>query len=150
MICGLHIHSANLTPVLKLVEADIILVLRVQATTETNILSDKTELVSVRDIGVSDFAETFGDTFISGTLVGGEFASVISLKVGDSTKNPEVKSQLESYIRALQTKTPTFHEFDIDGETEISISLRRRGGPAQLADCESHRSWNTPPGLDTH
>lgn len=139
LVIACTFRFSDLSLLFQLAEADIIFVQRVQVTTQTASLSADASFC-VPDLTDAD-ADTnihnaFGDSFVSGFLKGGEFASVIAIKVHDCARIQEVKSRLETYIRSLQMTTPPAVEFDVDGETEISISVRQRGGQVQLAGRE--------------
>lgn len=110
---------------------------RVQVTTLTSSLSADAKLCSL-DPTVLDDDSICGDTFISGFLKGGEFSSIVSVKVHDKNRIGKVRAQLEMYIRSLQTITPPLAELDAAGETEISISVQWRGGQVDFPDCEWH------------
>jgi hypothetical protein len=67
-------------------KSDLNLVLTVRVTNDVLNLSDEAQFNLVEGVDKTKFSEIYGDRFISGFLRGGEFVSLISIKVRDWTK----------------------------------------------------------------
>lgn len=82
------------------------------------------------------FTEVYGDCFISGFVEGGEFAAVVSIKVGSKSKVAAVKAAAEAEIAiaavpglSIGTKNNLDkHKSSVWDDTETTISVNWSGG----------------------
>lgn len=63
-----------------------------------------TKFNPIPELKGQNFAEIYGDCFISGFQDGGEFTAVISLKAKDRTKASKIKAEYELHLHQLSVK----------------------------------------------
>lgn len=131
----MHLHLHSLIHI-QVTESDITFVIRVRVITQTTKLSE-VQFTAVESITESDFPRIYGDTFISGYLVGGELVGVINMKVPDETKISEIKTHLQSIFGAAQAgeNLGTLSGIPSEGIRSV-VSVSWTGG-GQLQDSES-------------
>ena len=126
--------SASFIDTNKFKESDINYLIQVKVTNQRLVAPDLTEFVPIANLPDSEFTRIYGDSFISGFTVGGEFSALVSIKLKDRSKAREIRGQLKlalefppisvsgkGQVEATNTAST------IDGETTINVSWRGGG-----------------------
>ncbi|KAI5776497.1 hypothetical protein EDC01DRAFT_463456 [Geopyxis carbonaria] len=114
-------------------ESDINFLIHVKVTNQTMVQQENIRFQRLKNLPVDKFHDVFGDTFISGFLEGGEFTSLISLKVVDRKRKEEVKDQAKIALTS-PTASPDAERAayaarkSLQENTEIAISVNWSGG----------------------
>ncbi|CAE6476509.1 unnamed protein product [Rhizoctonia solani] len=133
----------------KIATSDINLVISVKVTNETTTLGTHPKIFEIP--GLQDtvensearFHQVYGDSYISGFVVGGEFHATMSIKVLDRSQKNEIISDLTRKLgktkdKSLQETTNRLRDTFNDSmkQAETSISVHWRGGGKIKADDE--------------
>ena len=120
----------------KVNQSDLNYIVTVKVTNETSPVADKMTFNPIKELENERFTEVFGDCFISGFTEGGEFSSIVSIKVNDKSKVSAVKAAAEAEIAVaaapgLSVGTNNAidkHKSDVWDDTETTISVNWAGG----------------------
>ncbi|KAK2780027.1 hypothetical protein FQN53_001142 [Emmonsiellopsis sp. PD_33] len=126
--------SASFVKENNISESDINFIVSVKVTNELPAHSTRLEFRPMEGLDPDRFSEVYGDCFIAGFLEGGEFSSIVSIKVNDKNKISKVKLAAEMELSATKYFKPaTGAEGGVDSQdvwtdTEMSISVTWSGG----------------------
>ncbi|KAM0344750.1 hypothetical protein ACHAPU_007122 [Fusarium lateritium] len=123
------LSNANFIDEDKIKAADLNLLVSVQVTTQIATLDDSAKFQHMEGIRVhpSEFNETYGDSYISGFMTGGEFSSIVSIRCLD-------REHKDSTIRAIkQAINKNIGGADLAGlsvlkDTEMTVSVNWTAG----------------------
>lgn len=96
----------------KFKDSDINYHIHVKVTNQKLIADDITQFNPIRNVQPTQFTQTYGDSFVSGFLEGGEFNALVSVKLKD-------KSKLRDFGGGLKVSL---------GFTGLSVSGEAKGG----------------------
>ncbi|KAH8662562.1 hypothetical protein BX600DRAFT_399566, partial [Xylariales sp. PMI_506] len=117
--------------------ADLNLVVTVKVTNQTTIIKDNAEFQKIEGIepGTTLFNESYGDSYISGFIEGGEFTGIISLKVLDRTR-------VDSTIKTIKSSIDSGDKSAAAGEMTLDThgSGSSKSFSSALRNTESHIS----------
>ncbi|KAK2810741.1 hypothetical protein FQN50_002784 [Emmonsiellopsis sp. PD_5] len=126
--------SASFVKENNISESDINFIVSVKVTNELPAHATRLEFRPMEGLDPDRFSEVYGDCFIAGFLEGGEFSSIVSIKVNDKNKISKVKLAAEMELSATKYFKPaTGAEGGVDNkdvwtDTEMSISVTWSGG----------------------
>lgn len=117
--------------------ADLNIVVTVKVTNQTTVIKENAEFQHIDGIepGSTLFNESYGDSYISGFIKGGEFTGIISLKVLD-------RSRVESTVKAIKSGLDakdkaaeglTLNTYGSDSSTELSTALKNTESHVSVA-----------------
>ncbi|KAF7554228.1 hypothetical protein G7Z17_g3072 [Cylindrodendrum hubeiense] len=116
--------------------ADLNIVVTVKVTNQTTVIKENAEFQNIDGIepGSTLFNESYGDSYISGFIQGGEFTGIISIKVLDRT-------QVESTVKAIKSGIDSKEK---TAATELTLNTYGSDSSSNLAavlkNTESHVS----------
>ncbi|KAM0424831.1 hypothetical protein ACHAPT_009887 [Fusarium lateritium] len=117
--------------------ADLNVVVTVKVTNQTTVIKENAEFQDIKGIepGSALFNESYGDSYISGFIKGGEFTGIISLKVLDRSR---VESTVKAIKSSLDTKDKTADGLTLnthgsDSSTELSAALKNTESHVSVA-----------------
>jgi hypothetical protein len=113
----------------KIKQSDINFIITVKVTNQKTGMPGEAQFNSIEGLDRSKFADTYGDTFISGFLEGGEFVGIVSIKCNDTSKVQDIKAQLEIGFSAVQAKgAGGYVDSNLAKGTETSVTVNWSGG----------------------
>lgn len=113
----------------KIKESDINFMVKVKVVNQNTLMRGKAEFNEIPGLPRSKFGDIYGDTFISGFLVGGEFVAILSIKVNDQSKLQDIKASLElSFSQVQASGAGGYREANASYSSETSISVNWSGG----------------------
>ncbi|KAF5662961.1 hypothetical protein FHETE_7706 [Fusarium heterosporum] len=156
--------------------ADINIIVTVKVTNQTTVIRNNARFVPMKGIdpGSQSFHDSYGDSYISGFIQGGEFTGIVSIKVLDRSNVDLTVSKIKARLDAKDSsETATeFHlssndafssigSASVKGKTESHIHVSWMGG-GQIKDglsryfpctdrssCPDHSQENTPWDIDS-
>ena len=87
--------SADFVDSNKFKDSDINYLIQVKVVNQNHNPIDLTEFNSIKNVGETDFARVYGDSFISGLVEGGEFNALVSIKLKDKSKKDDISGSLQ-------------------------------------------------------
>ncbi|KAG5661894.1 hypothetical protein KAF25_004133 [Fusarium avenaceum] len=136
--------------------ADINIIVTVKVTNQTTLIKNNARFVPMKGIDCASqaFNESYGDSYISGFIEGGEFTGIISIKVIDRSNVDLTVKKIKAKLDAKGSSTAT--EFTLNSYDSFSS----RGSASVMENTESHIhvSWmgggqikneNTPWDIDS-
>ncbi|KAG2421935.1 hypothetical protein HFD88_005911 [Aspergillus terreus] len=131
----------------KVKENDLNFFVQVKVVNQQLIADDVTKFNVIPNVAVTDskkFTDTYGDSYISGFLEGGEFNALLSVKVHDSKKLKEIKGALSLNLEKAGFGVSgevegkyTNDEIIKDSETSITVAW---AGGGEIRDDET-KGW---------
>ncbi|KAF5004996.1 hypothetical protein FDECE_8521 [Fusarium decemcellulare] len=115
--------------------ADINLIVTVKVTNQTTLIKSNARFVPMKGIdpGSQMFHDSYGDSYISGFIEGGEFTGIISIKVIDRSNVDLTVNKIKARLDAKDSSTaPT--EFTLNSNDAFSSN----GSASVMGKTESH------------
>ncbi|KAI6777470.1 hypothetical protein HG530_001415 [Fusarium avenaceum] len=114
--------------------ADINIVVTVKVTNQTTLIKNNASFVPMKGIEPASqaFNESYGDSYISGFIEGGEFTGIISIKVVDRSNVNLTVKKIKAKLDAQGSSTAT--EFTLNGNDSPSSG----GSASVMENTESH------------
>lgn len=128
--------------------ADINIIVTVKVTNQTTLMRSNARFIPLKDIkpGTQEFHDSYGDSYISGFIQGGEFTGIISIKVLDRSNVDVTVNKIKARLDAKDNSTTpsgfTLNSNDVffsngsasvTGKTESHIHVSWMGG-GQIKD----------------
>ncbi|KAF4993227.1 hypothetical protein FGRMN_6591 [Fusarium graminum] len=116
--------NANFIDEDKIKAADLNLLISVQVVTQTITLDNSTKFQYMEGIRAhpSEFNETYGDSYISGFITGGEFRSIISICcLNHKDKDATIRAIKQAVNKNISGSDP--NELSVLQDTEVAISV---------------------------
>ena len=116
-------------------ESDINFFVRVKVVNQRSVADDLTKFNVIPNSSSGRFTDIYGDSYISGFVLGGEFNALLSIKVLDKTKITDIRARLHvSFGPALKAEGNAHisnSEFLQNTETTIKyvLNLYRKTDP---------------------
>lgn len=117
----------------KFAESDLNAVLSVKVVNQTRTVQDKVKFnpVDMKNMNSELFHNTYGDTFISGFIEGGELHGIVSIKILEASRKTEIKKQLKSQFNGNSSEwspTSAGELSSVMSQTEVTITVNYSGG----------------------
>jgi hypothetical protein len=128
---------------IKFAESDLNAVLSVKVVNQTRNLRDnvKFNTFNVAKMDSLQFHETYGDSFISGFIEGGDLHGIVSIKTLDASKKTELRTKLKGQSNVTNTNwTPSTsgNISQILESAEVTVTVNWSGGGMIKP---SHEEW---------
>lgn len=117
----------------KFTDSDLNAVLSVKVVNQTRVLRDQVEFnpLKVSKMSSETFHSTYGDTFISGFIEGGDLHGIVSMKIIEASRKSEIKKQIKSQFNGSNpdwSPTTSGQMSSLMSQTEVTITVNYAGG----------------------
>jgi hypothetical protein len=119
--------------------ADVNVVVTVKVTNQTTLIKSNARFIPMSGVepGTQAFNESYGDSYISGFIQGGEFTGIISVKVLDRSDVELTVKKIKNSLEAKDQKAAT--EFTLS--TQDSFSSNGYASTTENTESHIHVSW---------
>lgn len=116
--------------------SDLNAVVSVKVTNQTHSIEDGCEFQEIKGIvpGSAQFNQVYGDCYISGFVMGGDFTGIVSIRVLDRAKKDTVVQNIKSALGTTNKEEFTLDSFDTGSQSQASSSMKG-------TECTISVSW---------